>query len=36
MGLYVNTVAPQPFGTFIRSETQRWGKIVKTAGVKIE
>ena len=36
MGLYVNTVGPQPFGGFIRSETERWGRIVKTSGVKIE
>ncbi|MGV3569931.1 MAG: Bug family tripartite tricarboxylate transporter substrate binding protein [Ramlibacter sp.] len=36
MGLYVNTVAPQPFGHFIRAETARWGSIVKTAGIRIE
>jgi tripartite-type tricarboxylate transporter receptor subunit TctC len=36
MGLYVHTAGSQPFGNFIRAETERWGRIVKSAGIKIE
>lgn len=36
MGLYVHTTTPEAFGAFIRSETVRWGEIVKKAGIRIE
>lgn len=36
MGLYVHTQSPEGFGQFIRQEKERWGEIVKSAGIRIE
>jgi tripartite-type tricarboxylate transporter receptor subunit TctC len=35
-GALVRTQTPDQMATFIRNETQRWGKVVKESGVKIE
>jgi tripartite-type tricarboxylate transporter receptor subunit TctC len=35
-GADVRTNTPEEFGTFIRSEMARWGKVVKDANVKLE
>ncbi|WP_342358386.1 tripartite tricarboxylate transporter substrate binding protein [Terrarubrum flagellatum] len=36
LGARVTTTTPGEFGQFIRSETEKWGKVVKDAGVKME
>jgi tripartite-type tricarboxylate transporter receptor subunit TctC len=30
------TVSPGEFGTFVRSETEKWEKVIKLSGVKVE
>jgi tripartite-type tricarboxylate transporter receptor subunit TctC len=35
-GALVRTQTPEQMATFIRNETQRWNKVVKESGVKIE
>ena len=35
-GAEVLTDTPEAFTTFLTNETQRWAKVVKTSGVKIE
>ena len=27
---------PEQFGAYIRSETEKWGKVVRAAGVRVE
>lgn len=33
-GVEVKTTTPDEFGTFLRSEVARWGKVIKEAGIK--
>lgn len=33
-GVEVKTTTPEEFGTFLRSEVARWGKVIKDAGIK--
>lgn len=28
--------SPEEFGSYIRSEIEKWGKVVRTAGVRVE
>jgi tripartite-type tricarboxylate transporter receptor subunit TctC len=35
-GLEVHGGTPQEYGRFIDAELARWGKVVKTAGIRIE
>jgi tripartite-type tricarboxylate transporter receptor subunit TctC len=28
--------SPQAFAAFLRSETQKWGKVIKDAGIQLE
>jgi tripartite-type tricarboxylate transporter receptor subunit TctC len=34
MGMEPSSMTPKEFGAFIRSESQRWGKLVRDAGIK--
>ncbi|MEQ1774170.1 MAG: tripartite tricarboxylate transporter substrate binding protein [Burkholderiales bacterium] len=36
MGLVANTNTPDQFATFIQSETVKWAKVVKDAGIRID
>jgi tripartite-type tricarboxylate transporter receptor subunit TctC len=36
LGMNVETGSPAAFGAFLREETQRWGKVAKTANIKAE
>ena len=35
-GADVRTNTPEEFGTFIRSETAKWAKVVKDANIKVD
>jgi tripartite-type tricarboxylate transporter receptor subunit TctC len=36
LGYELGGEAPQEFGNYVRAEIQKWGKVVKDAGIKIE
>ena len=36
LGLAPDTSNPRNFGEFVNSENQRWGAVIKNAGIKIE
>lgn len=36
LGAEPGGIAPAAFGAFIRTEVQKWGKVVREAGVTIE
>ena len=36
LSLDISTTTPQQFGAHLRSELERWGKVVKAAGIKAE
>ncbi len=35
-GVVLQAKSPTEFGTFIKGETNRWGKFLKTTGISIE
>lgn len=35
-GWVVSTLPPKEFDTFVRAETERWTRIIKTAGIRLE
>jgi tripartite-type tricarboxylate transporter receptor subunit TctC len=35
-GVEIVTSTPQEFSTFIRAETERWGKVIRDAGITVE
>ena len=35
-GVEVRTSTPEQFGTFLRSEVDRWGKVIREAGIKAD
>jgi tripartite-type tricarboxylate transporter receptor subunit TctC len=36
LGYELGGERPEEFGAFVRSEIQKWGKVIKDAGIKIE
>ena len=36
LGYELGGESPQEFGNYVRAEIQKWGKVVKDAGIKIE
>jgi hypothetical protein len=34
LGAIMAVGSPQAFGEFVAAETEKWGKVVKTAGIK--
>jgi tripartite-type tricarboxylate transporter receptor subunit TctC len=36
LGLDVVGSTPEEFGTYIKSETEKWAKVIKTMGIKPE
>jgi tripartite-type tricarboxylate transporter receptor subunit TctC len=36
MGLEAGQSSPDAFEAFIRSETQKWGQVIRNAGIKLE
>jgi tripartite-type tricarboxylate transporter receptor subunit TctC len=35
-GLDVASSTPEQFGTFIRAELEKWGKVAKTANIRLD